>query len=298
MRKKYSFIRACGLAGFFLISSVGASARGLENDFIPPPPEFLEAAPEYFSPDDRVQPNESDDDRDLRLGPWLDLKGGGIAVGDSQGVVVANPDGTFTGAYGSLVNGSLVPASGPGFKRAGGAAQNYAAGFMLSLLENASAYITQAYPGLVVQIGGISQQTGGFFPPHKSHQNGLDADILFMGRTTWESVLDKERKVTARFDLVKNWEFWRQLTAQQYSNKGKVESIVSMILVAPEIKRHLCAWAMETGALNDPLNFEVMRRLRPTEGHEDHFHLRLRCSPYHVECLKSYAPPKVSGCEV
>lgn len=238
-----------------------------------------------------------DDERDRRLGPWLSLSQGGFAIGDPQGKIIKNPDGTETNTYGSLENGTLLRDSGDGFKRISSASTNYGAGHMISLLENSSAAFHELHPEVTVRIGGISLATGGHFPPHQSHQNGLDADILFIGRANWDSVLDKEKKVTDRFDLEKNWQFWRSLVNQRIVAGKEVESVVSMILVAPEIKTHLCEWAKAGGALGDPLNREVMRRVRPTEGHDGHFHLRLRCSPYHTACKRTYGAPRETGCE-
>jgi penicillin-insensitive murein endopeptidase len=109
-------------------------------------------------------------------------------------------------------------------------------------------------------------------------------------------VLDANHQVTERFDYEKNWSFWHLITAQRYSDHGQVESIVAMILVAPEIKLALCAWAKANHRIDNAEDREVLRRLRPTEGHDDHFHVRLRCSPYHTSCEKSFTPPKETGC--
>lgn len=240
---------------------------------------------------------DTQDDLDRQLGPWLDLKGGGIAIGNPQGTVVTNPDGSVTGSYGRLANASVLPARGEGFESVSDPDSSAGTGHMISLIVNSAAAIHQAYPDVIVRIGDIARTQGGYFyPPHKSHQNGLDADILFMGARNWESVLDPDGQVTSRFDFVKNWQYWRSITAQQFSRNGKVESILSMILVAPEIKIALCQWANANAMLEDPLNREVMRRLRPTEGHDDHFHIRLQCSPYHAECTGSFGPPKETGC--
>lgn len=291
-------LHGCGAAGLPQADDHGAEAT--ENDFIPediPIEAGTALRASKPDPESLPQPGETQDDVDHRLGPWLKLKEGGVAIGAPQGKVVTNPDGTTTGAYGILQTGTLLAEKGEGFKRISRAPSSWGTGFMISLLENASAEISREYPGVVIGVGGIAKEFGGHFPPHKSHQNGLDADILFVGQTKWGSVLDENKQVTERFDYEKNWQFWRMLTSQRIAAGGKVDSIVSMILVAPEIKVALCKWAKDNDLLKDPLNLEVMRRVRPTEGHDDHFHIRLRCSPYHSECTWTYGAGKSTGCE-
>lgn len=206
----------------------------------------------------------AEDEIDRRLGPWLDLRGGGVAVGRPQGVVTVQPDGSATGAYGALEGAEVLPAR---------------------------------YPDVELHVGDISRPDGGYFyPPHRSHQNGLDADLLFVGETRWRSVLDADGAVSARFDFELNWEYWRAIVGQRMRVGGRDDSVVSMILVDPAIKAAVCAWAASTGRAATPEGYEILRRLRPTAGHDDHFHIRLRCSPYHVACEGDFAPPRTTGC--
>ncbi|MBX3039225.1 MAG: penicillin-insensitive murein endopeptidase [Bdellovibrionaceae bacterium] len=212
-------------------------------------------------------------------GSWLDLELGGESIGKAQG--------RGAEVSGRLEKGTLLPEKGPGFVRLGGAAVNWGAGHLVSLLMRASEALNQRDSRSVIHIGGISHREGGRFQPHKSHQNGLDADILFVGRSRWGSVLNSSQKVTERFDLEKNWEFWRLLVSQRIGTDEDSESVVAMILVSPAIKDRLCQWAREKNVLDDELNRDVMRRIRPTSGHDGHFHLRLHCSPFHKKCVRT-----------
>ena len=258
-----------------------------ENDFVPVPENhFFSEALSSKEPDAKPLPGESQDEMDRRIGPWLDLRGGGIAVGSPQGAA---------GAYGTLERAQPLPASGPGFHRRSREEQSYGTGFMISLLEKSGEEYARTHDGELLQVGGIALPTGGLNAGHKSHQNGLDADILFMGAKDWKSVLDKNGKVTERFQPQKNWDYWRMVTNQKIVTGGKERSIVSMILVAPELKTFLCEWTKQGNMLSDPLNQEVMKRLRSTEGHDDHFHIRLLCSPYHEQCDWTWTP-KDLGC--
>src|SRR5437868_5260513 len=126
------------------------------------------------------------------LGPWLDLQSPGFAVGPTQTIQKQADDGSKAPWYGSLVDGELLPERGDGFVRVNSPDTSWGTGLMISLLENASAYYVQNFSAAVdVRIASIAQEHGGPYGPHKSHQNGLDADIYFMGQTKWESVLDE-----------------------------------------------------------------------------------------------------------
>lgn len=232
------------------------------------------------------------------LGPWLDLRGGGVAVGPASSIQQKNPDGTVTEISGSLSNGSLLPADGNSFHRFGDISISWGTGLMISLIENASAYYAKNFvPGNVVYVNAIAQEHGGPYGPHKSHENGLDADIFYMGQTKWESVLDANGQVTSKFDPQKNWDFWRLLAQQKILVKGKPLTAVYMIFVAPQIKDFLCTWTANKNMVSDPLNADILRRLRPTVGHDTHFHLRLRCSPYYKDCIQQNEPAEGTGCE-
>lgn len=236
---------------------------------------------------------ETDEELEKRIGPWLELRLGGNSVGPAQTVNNANPDGTTTPLYGSLSEGTLLPLSGEGFKRVNSPATSWGAGHMISLLQNASKEFVKNYDSqAVIHIGSIAQEHGGPFRPHSSHQNGLDADVLFVGTRNFDSVVDEHGIVTERFDRQKNWDFFKLLYSQKIKDGAKIQSVISMILVAPEIKTELCRWANENHLLEDKENLEMMKTIRPTAGHDDHFHIRLRCSPHHPQCRKQNISPR------
>lgn len=232
------------------------------------------------------------------LGPWLDLTGGGHAVGPAQTIQPKNSDGSLGApVYGRLQNGTLLPEKGQGFIRINSPTTSWGTGMMVSLLTRASLEMNQRlYPGITILIASIAQEHGGPYRPHKSHQNGLDADVVFAGQTKYETVLDKDGRVTEKFHPEKNWNFWKLFVQQQILQKGQPTTVVSMIFVSPEIKQYMCAWAKQRGLLSNPLDAEVMRRLRPTAGHDDHFHIRLKCSPHHPLCQQQGEIASGTGC--
>jgi penicillin-insensitive murein endopeptidase len=63
---------------------------------------------------------------------------------------------------------------------------------------------------------------------------------------------------------------------------------VDRIFVNPVIKRELCI--SESGAA-------WLHKLRPWWGHDDHWHVRLRCSAQDPACVATDAIPPGSGCD-
>ena len=210
------------------------------------------------------------------LAPLIDLQSGGQSTGAAQGAGAT---------AGGLDNGSLLPDQGRGYETRGRDEIHWGSGMMISLIVNSAAALANDDASSKLYIGSIAKEHGGAFPPHKSHQNGLDADFLFLGTTSYDSVLDKDGKVTDAFDLEKNWHYWRMITSQRVRIGESTPSAVSMILVDPRLKTHICSWAEGRKDQLDALDMEVLKKLRPTEGHDNHFHLRLRCSPYYEECI-------------
>lgn len=230
-----------------------------------------------------VPPSEEE----LALAPLLDLYNGGHAVGAAQGA------GETQGA---LENGTLLPQTGYGYSASRSETNRWGTGMMISLLVNSAKVVADSFPGTVLKVGGLAQQFGGPYRPHKSHQNGLDADVQFVGTVKYESVLDESGAVTSKFDFDKNWAYWRLITSQQILVAGKPVSAVSMILVDPRIKAHICDVVNAHGGPQDELDVEVLKRLRPTEGHDDHFHVRLKCSPHYPNCIGSRDGFRDTGC--
>ena len=119
-------------------------------------------------------------------------------------------------------------------------------------------------------IGDLGLPRGGpMLMGHASHQNGLDADIWFMTRATRPTDVERERLsapgfVSGRKRLRSTWGAAQaRLLAAAADNAD-----INRIFVSPPIKRYMCR------------NFSTapwLYRLRPWWGHEDHFHVRLKC---------------------
>lgn len=169
--------------------------------------------------------------------------------------------------------------------------RNWGHPIILSYIEHLSADAARldGWPGLL--IGDISQPRGGPMPNgHKSHQTGLDVDIWFRpsprrGLSIDErEILPAESLIRNRFEL--NQDLWTEGHARLLKRAASYSS-VARIFVHPAVKKELCEWAGgDRGWL---------RKIRAWYGHDDHFHVRLKC-PAGQPCLDQDKPPLGDGC--
>jgi LysM repeat protein len=121
-------------------------------------------------------------------------------------------------------------------------------------------------------VGDLSLPTGGRMPPHKSHQNGLDADICILSTDAtrnciWRAIGADELDVPRTWYLFKSW-----------MDQGYVE----YIFIDRKLQAPLYEYARSRGATEAQLArwFEYPRRggssalIRHEPGHDDHFHIR------------------------
>jgi penicillin-insensitive murein endopeptidase len=134
---------------------------------------------------------------------------------------------------------------------------------------------------------------------HAAHQNGLDVDIWFnldpkpplkpAARETvplWPVVLSDGSAVDPqRFGEAD----------EQLLRLAAEDPAVDRIFVHWTIKRALCdAFAGAEGAVRDR---RWLGRIRPWYGHDDHFHVRLRCPAGSSACVQQPAVPPGDGCD-
>ncbi len=143
-------------------------------------------------------------------------------------------------------------------------------------------------------IGDMSQADGGRMPSgHRSHQNGLDADIMLAGWDSDRALSDKQREALAPVSVLtankksldkSRFGTWQQQLLQQAAQLEKVERIFINSL----IKQALC---------KENPNAAWLEKIRPWWGHDGHLHIRLRCPENSPECKGQAAPPKGTGCD-
>ncbi|MBS0571850.1 MAG: penicillin-insensitive murein endopeptidase [Proteobacteria bacterium] len=130
-------------------------------------------------------------------------------------------------------------------------------------------------------IGDLSQPRGGpSASGHLSHQIGLDADVWYLPPPRLNLTAREREKISANSVRTEdqkhvnaNWtEAHHQLLKMAASDPR-----VDRIFVAAAIKIEMCrtARAADKGWL---------QKIRPIYGHNDHFHVRLKCPPGATSC--------------
>jgi len=141
-------------------------------------------------------------------------------------------------------------------------------------------------------IGDMSQPRGGpMVTGHASHQMGLDADIWLLPPPSLQ-LSRKQRENISAVSVVNragtapsgNWSPSHMAIIRAAARDPRVERI----FIDPVAKVAMCQ--METG------NRAWLRKVRPLNGHDYHFHVRLSC-PAGSACQQQDAPPRGDGCE-
>ncbi len=148
----------------------------------------------------------------------------------------------------------------------------------------------------VLLIGDLGQPRGGpTLSGHRSHQTGLDVDIwyLLLQQATPRSLEFNEREtwsspsvLVAKSDAIDDnrWSPVHEKILEAAARRPEVDRI----FVNPSIKRLLCT----RKSVHDWL-----RKIRPWWGHDDHFHVRLKCPPSNRSCIGQEPLPEADGCD-
>lgn len=198
------------------------------------------------------------------------------------------------GAYtaGCLQGAMSLPPEGPGFQTM----RRFRRRFfghptLIRYLQDLAQAATQQRLGLL-SFGDLGQARGGPTPSgHASHQTGLDVDIWFMLLPSGRPLPAAERETISAPSMVQPDR--RTLTAEWSPQHGQLVQlaagfdVVERIFVNAAIKQALCT--QTSGAA-------WLRKLRPWWGHDDHLHVRLRCSAGDGECQGQEAIPAGHGC--
>ena len=141
-------------------------------------------------------------------------------------------------------------------------------------------------------IGDLGQPRGGpASSGHASHQVGLDADIwmlpphsLRLNRSQREN-LSSQSVVNAKgTGPSKLWSGAHAAILRAAASDPRVDRV----FVDPVAKVELCR--ISTG------NRAFLRKIRPLNGHDYHFHVRLKCPAGSRQCQTQDAPPPGDGC--
>jgi len=164
---------------------------------------------------------------------------------------------------------------------------------LIGLLQRLSAKMPSinGWPGLL--IGDIAQPRGGpMITGHASHQIGLDADVWLTPMPERRLSRLEREEMSATNVVRSDWldvdpAVWTPqhtaLIRAAASEKG-----VARVFVNPAIKKALCREAGQDRGW--------LRKVRPTWGHNYHFHIRMSCPAGDAGCVDQDPPPPGDGC--
>ena len=183
-------------------------------------------------------------------------------------------------AKGCLAGGVQLPESGPTWQ-AMRLSRNRNWGhpelidFIVRLSEEA---VSLGWKGLYV--GDLAQPRGGpMRSGHRSHQNGLDADIwmlppdrLDLNREERENLSSISVRSEDQRSVNENWTDTHMAVLKAAAS----DPAVDRIFVAAAVKLELCEKAGQ--------DRDWLQRIRPLYGHNYHFHVRLKCPAGTANC--------------
>jgi len=197
---------------------------------------------------------------------------------------------------GKLVNPSALPLEDIGLIKVFRSKQRpYGSFEILTIIKTVAQEIAKQFPKKDrLQIGDIANLKGGTLGRHKSHQNGLDADIVYYRKNGLEQNPDwagpyvekfvVKGKVTENFDVERNWK-----ALQKFASFQQVERI----FVDLAIKKNFCKlYAKNT----DELSQQALRIMRPAPLHHDHMHVRIACPKGSTRCTPQDPVASGNGC--
>jgi penicillin-insensitive murein endopeptidase len=164
---------------------------------------------------------------------------------------------------------------------------------LVALLERLAKRVPEinGWPGLLV--GDMAQPRGGpMLTGHASHQLGLDADVWLTPMPD-RRLTREEREMMSATNMVREDRLdidpaaWTPQHTALIRAAAK-EPEVARIFVNPAIKKAMCREAGDDRAW--------LGKVRPTWGHNFHFHIRLACPRAEDDCRDQDPPPAGDGC--
>ena len=197
-------------------------------------------------------------------------------------------------AKGCLAGAQALPVDGPAWQVMRlSRDRNWGTPALINYIETlgGTAAAKDGWTGLLV--GDMSQPRGGpMASGHASHQIGLDVDI-WLRPMPKRHLSAQERESMAATPVVepgphivdpKAWTDAHFRLLRRAASDPQVERI----FVAPGIKKELCE--SESG------DRSWLAKMRPYWGHNDHFHVRLKCPAGAADCRSQDPPPQGDGC--
>ena len=256
----------------------------------PPPPSIPNTEPDI----EEATNSSLDEEAGLELPPDQSVQPGADSIDPTQGQV-DQAHGFY--AHGALANFSKFDLEGEGFmKLFVPRDRGYATYDLTQVVMMAAAQLHHDYPGGErIQIGDVCAKNGGKLALHASHQNGLDADIVYprlnhheqdpQSIAGYDETFVQNGKISPNFDEERVWAFIKTV----YSTGRLVR-----IFMDPVIKATLCEYSQKIGEYNSQA--ELLRRIRPLPLHKNHMHVRISCPQKSLSCIRQSDPTVGTGC--
>lgn len=214
----------------------------------------------------------------------------------SEVLALASSYSTSVGApaAGRVLGSVAVPKSGPGFyhnpMRPEGA--RYGTVELVQTIIRAAALTDAALPGSVLVVNDLGLREGGPIAQHGSHQSGRDADILFYSLDAkgvplpsvgvpidpkgkgidFKDLLDPKDDQPVQLDVQRTWHFAASLIQVAGDN-------LQRIFVVEHVRSMLLAEAKRARSSKEIVDRFADITCQPESPHDDHFHIRLFCTP-------------------
>jgi penicillin-insensitive murein endopeptidase len=165
----------------------------------------------------------------------------------------------------------------------------WAASSLASLIERAARRVAERHPGAKLPIGEASQRGGGNIHGHRSHENGLDADIGFYLRDESGTFVVPPQfvAINGRSGLGRLGE--TRFTFDDNANFTLVEALltdretpVQHLFLSRPLSRRMIAIARRRAAspqLIERLRLMLMQPGSGPRAHREHIHVRVYCPP-------------------
>lgn len=127
-----------------------------------------------------------------------------------------------------------------------------------------------------VLVGDLSLRNGGVMRPHKSHQNGLDADISYLTSSCVNMHCEMRNVTAEEVDVPRQWYVFEDWLRQD---------VVEFIFVPYRLQERMFEFAKARGATDDELSqwFQYPKGkharsgiIRDWSGHNNHYHVRFK----------------------
>lgn len=178
-----------------------------------------------------------------------------------------------------------LPRKGQGYKRMR-PERSWGTPCTIELIQDVYAQFATRNPGSVPgMIADISTREGGWLPPHKSHQRGVDIDVSYYKRGNTR-LRGLEVVTPATIDIVKTWELIRL-----FINTGHVDMIFMDYRLQAVLHKYLREQGYAKNQMAQWLQYPNPRRkrrglIRHSPGHHHHLHIRFDCINSNDPCRR------------